>query len=86
VQRSLSRFPISTLGDFRRLVETTLAPHDDAAARALNHVPTTSRHLDAHEEPDLAALGLFSPARQALVYARCREDVLAPKLHALGLL
>lgn len=86
VERSLARFPISTLGDFQKLVTTTLAPHDDAAGRALADVAASARSLDAHDEPELAALGLFGPARQALVYLRCREEVLTPKLRALGLL
>jgi hypothetical protein len=86
VARGLARFPIATLGDWKHLVKTTLAPHQKTAEAALGGVPADRRRLDAHEEPELAALGLFSPARQALVYERCMTETLAPRLEKLGLL
>lgn len=83
--RSIGRFPSSARADFRHLVKTTLAPHEAAAARALADVPLDQRRFAAHEEPELAALGLFGPARQALVYRRCLDEVLLPKLRGLDL-
>lgn len=85
VARSIARFPETARADFRHLVKTTLAPHKAAAARALADVPPAQQRLDAHPEPELAALGLFSPTRQALVYRRCIEETLQPKLRELQL-
>lgn len=86
VEVSLARFPASTLRDWRHLVETTLEPHRTQAERILAEVPPVQRSLALHPEPELAALGLFSPVRQALVYQRCFDEVLAPRLRALSLL
>lgn len=85
VEVSLARFPISTLDDWRHLVTTTLEPHRTAAERILAELAPAERELSRHAEPELAALGLFSPARQALVYQRCFETQLAPKLRSLSL-
>jgi len=86
VEKSLARFPASTMPSWQRLADQALAPHRDTAERILAEVPPAARRLDAHPEPELAALGLFSPIRQALVFRRCYEDDLRPKLAALGLL
>lgn len=86
VKVSLSRFPASTLEDWRHLVRATLEPHEAQAKRILANVSAASRSLDRHPEPELAALGLFSPVRQALVYERCFEETLAPRLRELSLL
>jgi hypothetical protein len=86
VERSLARFPRSTLDDWRHLVRSTLQPHEDNARRILAEVPAEARELARHEEPELAALGLFSPVRQALVYRRVHEATLTPRLRALSLL
>lgn len=85
VEVSLARFPISTLDDWRHLVKATLDPHEKQAERILADVPAAERDLSRHAEPELAALGLFGPARQALVYRRCFERELAPRLKALSL-
>lgn len=86
VERSLARFPASTRDDWRHLVQTTLRPHRESAERILSEVPVDLRTLERHPEPELAALGLFSPTRQALVFERVYQAVLAPKLKALDLL
>ncbi|MGE0792096.1 MAG: ferritin-like domain-containing protein [Sandaracinaceae bacterium] len=86
VATSLARFPRATLDSWRHLVKVTLEPHDAAATRALADVPAARRALQHFAEPELAALGLFSPARQALVYERVRSEILEPKLRALELL
>lgn len=86
VEVSLSRFPIASLESWRHLVQSTLAPHRAQVDRILAEVPASERDLDRHPEPELAALGLFSPLRQALVFERCFETTLAPKLAKLSLL
>lgn len=85
VERSLARFPDETLDQWRHLVEQALEPHERNAARILAEVPSERHRLDAFEEPELAALGLFSPPRQALVYRRCLEEKLRPRLARLSL-
>lgn len=85
VEKSLARFPESTMPSWRHLVEQALAPHRTTADRILAEVPESERGIAAHPEPELAALGLFSPVRQALVYRRCYEESLRPKLARLGL-
>lgn len=85
VARALGRFPRSTLPSWRHLVRQTLEPHRKNAARALADVPPAEQHLDAHPEPARAALGLFTPVRQALVF-RAAEPALYETLRALDLL
>lgn len=85
VAKSLERFPESTMPSWRHLVERSLAPHRTTADRIVAEIPESEHRLDAHPEPELAALGLFSPVRQALVYRRCFEERLRPKLTELGL-
>lgn len=86
VRSSLKRFDPSTLGDWRHLVTRTLKPHRTASSHALAGVPDQERDLERHPEPELAALGLFGPARQALVFERVLEQSLEPKLRSLDLL
>lgn len=86
VKVSLSRFDRSTLDSWRHLVKATLAPHEKNARPILDGLPKAKRDLDAYPEPDLAALGLFSPPRQALVYERAWKTKLEPRLKALELL
>jgi len=86
IERSLARFPPSTLSDWRHLVKTTLAPHQQGAAAALAEVPADQQHLEAHPEPELVALGLFSSVRQALVFRKTLAEILQPRLAALKLI
>ncbi len=86
VRQALRRFPPSTMKDWRHLVQTTLAPHRSQVERILAPLPTGERDLDAYPETERAALGLFSPTRQALVFERCFEGVLGPRLSELELL
>lgn len=67
-------------------MQTTLQPHRENARRVLAEVPAEERDPARHEEPELAALGLFSPLRQALVYERVYEEAVAPRLRRLSLL
>ncbi len=86
VEESLKRFRPSTLTSWRHLVATTVAPHREQAARILREVGEDARTLDAHPEPARAALGLFSPVRQVLVFERCWREQLKPGLARLDLL
>ena len=85
VEKSLARFGEGTLASWRHLVEQTLEPHRRNAEVILAEVPEDQHRLDAFEEAELAALGLFSPPRQALVFRRCYEEQLRPGLERLSL-
>jgi hypothetical protein len=85
VREALRRFPPTTLPQWKKIVSSCLEPHEKAAARALENVPGEQQLLEAHPEPELAALGLFSPPRQALVYLRTRDRDVLPRLAALEL-
>ena len=85
VATSLRRFPVGSLASWRHLVEVTLEPHRRAADRALERVPPSERKLEAHPDTERVGLGLFSPARQALVMQRCMEETLLPRLRKLEL-
>jgi hypothetical protein len=80
---SLARFDAESRPAWRRLVDATLEPHRAAARRALGETPS---HEVAPLEPALARFGLLSPQRQALVFTRCFDDRLAPRLRELDLL
>lgn len=86
IGRSLDRFPIASLPDWRRVAAEALDPHRIQSDRALAAIPVDQRHLDAFPESNLAALGLLSEQRQALVFRNTLNDVLAPRLRKLGLL
>jgi hypothetical protein len=86
IRQGLAAFPRSTLGDWRHLVNITLAPHLGAADQVVAALPAGQRSLEAHPERELAAMGLFSRERQALVTRRVYEEKLAPGLRELELL
>lgn len=67
------------------ILRAAIQPHDAAADRALAEIPRERHTLDAWPDTAEVALGLFSPARQALVYRRAREGVLIPALREAGL-
>jgi hypothetical protein len=86
VRASLARFPEDTRPAWRRVAAEALEPHRRMAGRILSEIPAEKRTLEAWDEPERAALGLFGPQRQALVFERCLEGVLAPRLREVGLL
>ncbi len=86
IKSSLGRFPKETLGDWRYLVQQTLAPHHQFAEQTLRDLPPAKRHLDAWPDEEYIPLGMFSPQRQSLVFVRTFEHDLAPKLRELSLL
>lgn len=86
VRASLSRFPEDTLPAWRRVAAEALEPHRRMAGRILAEIPAEKRSLEAWDEPERAALGLFGRERQALVFERCVKESLEPRLKDLGLL
>ena len=86
VTASLSRYPDATLSSWRHLVQTTLAPHLRHAQLTLAELPEEQRHLEAHPDVEEVRLGLFSPARQALIFQRVWETDLRPRLARSNLL
>jgi hypothetical protein len=85
VEKALGRFPVSTLPEWRMLVDRTLAPHRAFAEPVLEKLAAEGRTLGDLAEPELAALGLFSAERQALVWKRCMDETLVPRLRTAGL-
>lgn len=77
VKLSLSRFAPSTLPDWRTLTRKALEPH---------HRWAESKTAEWRDEPELVALGLYSPERQAAVFRKVWSEVLGPRLTALQLL
>ena len=86
IEKSLARFDGNSWPRWRDLVRKALAPHEAFAERALATLPPEALALELWPEPELAALGLLSPQRQALLYLRTRDRVLGPRLRALDLL
>ncbi len=85
VKRAMTRFPPEGAADLRHLVRTTLEPWRRSSAKALEAVPAARRSLDAWPEPELAALGLHSDERLALVFLDAERRSLTPRLTELGL-
>lgn len=86
VAQSLDHFPIGSLPAWRRVAAEALEPQRVQAEQALASMSAEQRRLDAFPEPNLAALGLMSAQRQALVFRNTVDDILAPRLRKLGLL
>jgi len=85
VAKALARFPKSTLPSWQHLVRATLEPHRKVAEPVLSRLDRDGVTLGDLPEPDLAALGLFSTERQALVYRATLETKLLPGLRRLEL-
>ena len=85
VEDALARFPAATKKDWAHLARATLAPHRENVQRQLAEVPADRLRLDAFAEPELVALGLTSPQRQALVTRRTLAEFIEPQLARLGL-
>jgi len=85
VKHALLRFHPDTMTSWRTLVARVIEPHRATAQKLALGLPEADRSLDRHEERDAARLGLFSQARQALLFAKVLDETLAPKLRELGL-
>ena len=85
IERSLARFSTGRKY-FQFVVQNALQPHLAMVEATLADIPMHKRHLDAWPEPEMAALGLHSRERQALVLQRTYQTELAPRLEKLDLL
>ncbi|MCG8554746.1 MAG: hypothetical protein MJD61_05570 [Proteobacteria bacterium] len=85
VARSLERFPSSSREVWKAVAQEALRPQRAQAETVLEAMAAGARRLDVWQEPELAALGLFSPERQALVFEHTLENELAPALRKLDL-
>jgi hypothetical protein len=85
VRDSRARFPREALPSWRRLVAHALAPHQKRADAIVAGLSPELRALDRWPDPERAALALFSPQRQALVFERTLRETLLPRLRALDL-
>ena len=86
IENSLQRFDEASISIWRDVVSTTLRPHETQAARIRETMRPDELDLAAWPEPELAALGLFSPQRQLLVYQQTLEQDVRPRLAQLGLI
>lgn len=86
IENSLRRFPESTLGAWRHLVQTTLKPHFEAAQPVLEEMSEDERRLEAWPDTERVQLGLFSQQRQALVFDQTYRTVVEPRLAELQLI
>jgi hypothetical protein len=86
VRRALSRLPDVPLASWRKIAQQALEPQRSAASAALRELAPEQRQLEAFPDEQEAALGLFSRARQALVFERAYEQRLLPCLRELQLI
>ena len=86
IEKSLQRFPDSTLPQWRHLVATTLEGHLQPANEILGGLPDEERRLEAWPDEGRVDLGLHSDERHALILAETWRDVVEPRLRELDLL
>lgn len=86
IEKSLGRFPASTMDAWRHLVKTTLKKHFDAAGPILEGMSDDEKDLAKWPDAERVQLGLYSPQRQALVFQKTFAEVVEPKLKRLELL
>jgi hypothetical protein len=86
IEKSLGRFPRSTMDAWRHLVQTTLKTHLDAAGPILDEMSDDDKDLAKWPDTERVQLGLYSPQRQALVFQKTYQEVVKPKLEKLELL
>lgn len=86
IEKSLKRFPKSTLPAWRHLVELTLKKHFDVVNPILADLSQEQSNIDAWPDDERIALGLYSPQRQALVFDKTYREVAEPRLNELDLL
>jgi len=86
VRGSLARSPPAALPGWRDIAQKALEPRLSQQRAIVASLPTAKQTRDAWPEPELVALGLMGPERQAIVYVDAYERVLAPRLRDVGLL
>jgi hypothetical protein len=85
VARLLTRETDARRREWRTFTARIVAGHVDRARTHLAAVAPERRSLELWPDSELCALGLHSPERLALVALRTHDEVLAPRLAALGL-
>lgn len=85
VRYALARFPIASLGEWRKVATTALDRQQRWADAIVAALPPAQRSLEAHPDEALVPLGLFSNERQALVFQRTFRHELLPLLRSLDL-
>lgn len=85
VEASLSRYPDADRPTWAGVAQASFDDLARHAAQTLSKLAPEERDLDAWPEPELARLGLLSPAREALIVARTLHHELEPRLASLGL-
>lgn len=86
IEKSLQRFPKSTLSAWRHLVQLVLKTHLDQAQPILAEIPPEKATLDAWPDTESVALGVFSRQRQALLFDKTYREAVEPRLRSLNLL
>lgn len=86
IEKSLKRFPKSTLPAWRHLVKLTLKTHFDVVNPILADLSPEQSNLEVWPDVERVALGLFSRQRQALVFDKTYREVAEPRLKSLDLL
>jgi hypothetical protein len=85
VDRALAQQGSGALAAWRKVAADALRPQRALAEAALRELSPGQRSLEAWPDEPEVALGLFSRARQALVFEQTYEERLAPALRALRL-
>lgn len=86
VAASLGRFDAEGRRYARMVADAALRPHEAQIQASLRTVDESEHDLARHPEPELAALGLLSPVRQALVIRETLRTKVLPRLRDLDLL
>lgn len=85
VEASLGRFGGTAHDYARRVARATWEPHVEESRAVLDGTAPARRGLEALPEPELAAWGIMSPERQALVKLAAFEGRVRPRLERLGI-
>jgi hypothetical protein len=85
VRLAIERQPQVPLVSCKRIAAQALTPQRERAEAVLRTLAPEQRRLEAWPDEREIELGLFSPARQALVFERAYAERLEPALRGLGL-
>jgi hypothetical protein len=85
VRLAIERQPQVPLASWRKIAAQALTTQRDRAQAVLRALAPEQRRLEAWPDEREIQLGLFSPARQALVFERAYAERLEPALSGLGL-
>lgn len=86
VRMSLERFPAEALDHWRAVTRWVLEEQRQSMSGELGDIDPALRRLGDWADEGRIELGLFSAARQALVFEQTLREVVEPRLAKLGLL